>query len=181
MATDHRQRTEDRDVRQSVALVGHVELDRGHAALEHGGQLREPDRIRVAEIDVQAVVDNSLACRIREALLEPVDERLSDGRLGEVDDGRDAAERGCTRARRKGVRRQGRVRGERGIGEMDVTVDCALDHVEPARVELDGAGEIAADRGDPLAGDGDVRDDRLLRRHDKAARDHEVVAQGSVR
>ena len=64
---------------------------------------------------------------------------------------------------------------------MHVAVDRARDHVEPARVEHDRAVELVADRGDPLARDGDVRHHRLLRRHDEASPDHEVVAQGAVR
>ena len=63
---------------------------------------------------------------------------------------------------------------------MDVAVDRAREHVEAGRIELDGAGEVAADGGDPLARDSDVRHDRLFRRHDEAAPDDEVVGQGAL-
>ena len=56
-------------------------------------------------------------------------------------------------------------------------VDRARNHVEPARVELARARrDAAADRGDPLARDRDVRVERAARAHDAAAPDDEVIA-----
>ena len=130
---------------------------------------------------MEPVVDHGLAGGVLEAPVEPVDERLPHGGLREVDHRRHAAERGGARSRRERVGGHDGVRRERGIREMNVPVDRAGDHVEPARVELDCAVEVVADRRDALAGDSDVRHDRLLRRDDEAAPDHEVVAQGAVR
>ena len=71
---DGAHRPEDRRVGQPVALVGHVELEGGHAAREHRRHLCEPRRVRVAEVEVEPVVDHRLARSVGEALLEAVDE-----------------------------------------------------------------------------------------------------------
>ena len=63
---------------------------------------------------------------------------------------------------------------------MDVAVDGTGDHVAAARVDLDPPVQVAPDRGDPFAGNGDVGDGRVLRRDDEAAPDDEVVAQRAV-
>ena len=69
-----RHRAEDRDVREPVALVGHVELERGHASGKHGGYVREPRRVGVAKVQVECIVDHGFAGGVRKPPLQPLDE-----------------------------------------------------------------------------------------------------------
>ena len=115
--------------------------------------------------------------RLAFGLLDPVVgglvERFAGVGDGEVDDGGDAAARAGARAGAIVVGGDGAA--ERQL-EMDVDVEHAGNDVVPARVDhLRALGvEAGAERGDLLAGDPDVADERAGRRDDVPALDDRV-------
>src|SRR6266446_3343281 len=81
--------------------------------------------------------DRRLTVGVGKTTVEPVEQRLADLRLGEVDNGRDAPKRGGARSGRERIGGELCVWREGRVVQVDVTVDCTGDDVVTARVELD--------------------------------------------
>ena len=140
-------------------LVGHEELVRGDALLGQRGELLQPFLVgEIGDRDVEAVVDQCLAVRLRVPSLEGLRERLALSLDAEVHvAGRAAAGRRPL----AGLEVVDRDRAAERHVEMGVRVDAARQDVLPARVDRPFGRdvEVGADERDALALDEDVGDE----------------------
>ena len=169
---------QQRVVRERVAVVVHEELDRGKAGRREGGDLVQQLAPRLTRVDVEGVVDDAGALRLREAALDAACEREAEAGLDLdlVDERRHAPE-----GRRDRPAREGVVVGILvALGaDVDVTVDRPREHELPRGVDLPTPAKPVADTGYAAIRDPHIREPSAARPGEATAADDEV--EGAVR
>ena len=150
------ERIEHLAVGQLHVVVGHVDLERGVAVGDQGGEILAHDLLAgVGQDHMEGVVDQRLALGALVILVDRVAQRLALALVGEGDDGRGAAGRGRPAAALEIVAEHRAVGGV--LVEMDMGVDAARHGDQAGGVDLLLAlVELLAQRHDPAAHDADI-------------------------
>ena len=150
------QRIEHLAIAELHVVVGHVDLERGVAVGDQGGEILAHDLVAgVRQDHVEGVVDQRFALGALVIFVDRVAQRLPLALVGEGDDGRGAAGRGRPAAALEIVGEHRAVGGV--LIEMDMGVDPARHGDEAGRIDLLLAlVEMLAQRHDPAAHDADI-------------------------
>ena len=129
------QRVQHLAVRELHVVVGHIDLERGVAVGDQGGEVLAHDLfVGVGQDHVEGIVDQRLALGTLVVLVHRVAQRLALVLVGEGDDGRGAA--GCRRpAAALEIVAEHRAVG-RVLVEMDMGVDATRHGDQSRRVDL---------------------------------------------
>jgi hypothetical protein len=126
MAAGQRQQLHDLLVVELHVVIGHVDLERGVALADQARQVGLQHLGRVADDQVEGVVDHSLALRAAVVVVDRVLHRFAPELAGKGDHGGGAAKRSGDRAGVEVVGTHGAI--TRGLVEVAMTVHTTGQH-----------------------------------------------------